>query len=144
MKVNSINSLYSNFVVKTPVKETKTIQQEQTTLMNNSLSEAIGRSQVAFKGMNKINQQGNFVHTCIERNGSRENIVYDPKTGNFQHAEYDENGKIIQNSGNQVSYNLFNPILSNCDVYLRVRTSIKCNGGSEFIMKSLKFIPCEV
>ena len=94
MKVNSINSLYSNFVVKTPVKETKTIQQEQTTLMNNSISEAIGRSQVAFKGMNKINQQGNFVHTCIERNGSRENIVYDPKTGNFQHTEYDENGKI--------------------------------------------------
>lgn len=94
MKVNSINSLYSNFVVKTPVKETKTKQQEQTTLTNNSLSEAIGRSQVAFKGMNKINQQGNFVHTCIERNGSRENIVYDPKTGNFQHTEYDENGKI--------------------------------------------------
>ena len=59
--------------------------------------------------------------------------------------EYDENGKIIQSSnGNQFNYNLFNPILSNCDIYLRVRTNVKCNGGSEFIMKSLKFIPCEV
>ena len=59
--------------------------------------------------------------------------------------EYDKNGKIIQGSnGNQSNYNLFNPILSNCDIYLRVRTSIKCNAGSEFIMKSLKFIPCEV
>ena len=59
--------------------------------------------------------------------------------------EYDKNGKIIQGSnGNQTNYNLFNPILSNCDIYLRVRTSVKCNGGSEFIMKSLKFIPCEV
>lgn len=94
MKVNSINSLYNNFVVKQQVKETKTIQQEQKTLMTNSLSEAIGRSQVAFKGINKINPQGNFIHSCVEGNGSRENIVYDPKTGNFQHSEYDENGKI--------------------------------------------------
>ena len=96
MNINSINQITnSNFVTKTQAKETKNKPQEQTqtSIMSNSLSEAIGRSQIAFKGSNKLTKSG-FEHECVEK-GETEKISYDSKTGNFKHEKFSKKGEFL-------------------------------------------------
>lgn len=97
MKISGINNVQNgNFVDKTDSKiEQKPLEtKNQKEITPNSLSEAIGRSQVAFKGINKIDKTGTFKHECVEK-GEKENITYDPKTGNFKHEKYSKKGDFL-------------------------------------------------
>lgn len=123
MKISGINNIQNeNFVNKTDEKskqkplETKNYNE----ISANSLSEAIGRSQVAFKGINKIDKTGTFKHECVEK-GEKEKISYDPKTGNLKHEKFSKKGEFLSS----IEYNNA--------TQTRVITEKKENGQTEII-----------
>lgn len=98
MKISALNNI-SN---KTLENENKKINSENkpvtsisiTSLTKDSLSEAIGRSQVvAFKGINRSDTI-NFKHTCSDDNRDEE-INYNKTTGVFTHIVKDLDGKVV-------------------------------------------------
>lgn len=96
MKIQAISFNSTNTIKNRPKKN------EQNTILNtdkvikNSMSEAIGRSQVvSFSGTNKIN--GNiFEHTCSEFLGNTEKIVYNKEDGSFVHTISSKDGELKQ------------------------------------------------
>ncbi len=89
MKINFVSSVNNGYSINSNnVKNEKepNIQQKTSTnvFQKNSLSEAIGRSQVSFCGDNRI--RGNvFQHTCSEVLGDKETISYNKEDGSFMH-----------------------------------------------------------
>lgn len=98
MKISALNNI-SN---KTNENDNKKINSENkpvtnvniTSLTKDSLSEAIGRSQVVtFKGINRSDTI-NFKHTCSDDNRDEE-INYNKTTGVFTHIVKDLDGKVV-------------------------------------------------
>lgn len=95
MKITNINKLQNaKFPLKSQIKEFKkeTVKQNQTSLISNSLSEAMGRSQVAFKGTSNY-QNNKFSYTSVDTT-SADSISYNEKTGDFKFVKRDFNGNI--------------------------------------------------
>ena len=95
MKVNSLNSLssVSNAKKQSVKQNVKPSFASTNAILNNSLSEAIGRSQVSFKGTAK-NSQNKFEYTQKNLSGSSEGFTYDKATGVMEYTEKYANGQV--------------------------------------------------
>lgn len=98
MKISALNDINN---IKTGKKVTKNNRQNSTTtnvninsVAKNSLSEAIGRSQVvAFKGINKSTST-DYLHKCSDKDKTEE-INYNKLNGIFTHTVKDYDGNLI-------------------------------------------------
>lgn len=95
MKINSLSSVNSVSNVKLNVKNQKVNSTKATTnaIMNNSLAEAIGRSQVSFTGIAN-NSKNKFEYLQKNIGGSSEGFTYDKTTGVMEYTEKHSNDKI--------------------------------------------------
>ncbi len=120
MKILS-NLPINNSSVYNAQKSEKKVQNTQNNvsvpILNNSLSEAIGRSQVvSFCGENKI-EGSTFSHKCSEMFGDREDISYNKNDGSFIHSVYSKNGELKKQEE-------FYPMIGR-EVITKVREGIK-------------------
>lgn len=95
MKIFGINQAGNINFDKKIAKESKMqspINQTQTEIAKNSLSEAIGRSQVSFKGESHL--KGNILEyeNVAKLTGKSENFVYNKEDGSIEYEEYTGNG----------------------------------------------------
>ncbi len=96
MKISALNNISNKTIENKKINsENKPVTNVNvTSLVKNSLSEAIGRSQVvAFKGINQSDTI-NFKHTCSDDNCDEE-INYNKTTGVFTHVIKDLDGKVV-------------------------------------------------
>lgn len=96
MKISAISQIHSPINKINKVNNKKQTEQNQINkqLSNNTLSEAIGRSQVvSFSGTNK-NKSTMFEHECSELFGDREHIIYNKQTGSFKHQIFAKDGTL--------------------------------------------------
>lgn len=95
MKINSLNSTsgVNNVKLQTKKQNIKSNFASSNAILNNSLSEAIGRSQVSFKGTSK-NSQNKFEYSQKNLSGSSEGFTYDKTTGVMEYAEKYANGQV--------------------------------------------------
>jgi len=95
MKISAINSFNKvNMQAKTADKKTieKADRNISNPIINNSMAEALGRSQVvSFTGENRY-KGPMFLHSCSEVLGDREDIQYNRQDGSFIHTIYDRKG----------------------------------------------------
>ena len=82
VNINFDNKIAKNKMVKSP------ITQGMVELVNNSLAEAIGRSQVSFKGESTFN--GNILEyqNVSKLTGKSESFIYNKEDGSIEHEEY--------------------------------------------------------
>ena len=81
--INNINISRNEKAEKTANNHKNTVNNP---IMNNSLSEAIGRSQVVSFGGENSMRGSVFEHSCSEFLGEKENIYYNKKDGSFRHT----------------------------------------------------------
>ncbi|MBR3604906.1 MAG: hypothetical protein IKL52_02635 [Candidatus Gastranaerophilales bacterium] len=79
--------------MQTKKQNIKTNFASSNSILNNSLSEAIGRSQVSFKGVAK-NSKNKFDYAQRNLTGSSEEFTYDKTTGVMEYTEKYSNGQI--------------------------------------------------
>lgn len=87
-----INNGYKAAITDNKKVENKNKQSVEIPIINNSISEAIGRSQViSFCGENKMNGSV-FEHSCSEFLGDKESINYNKEDGSFRHTVIGRDG----------------------------------------------------
>ena len=94
MQISRVNQSFSiNFEQKkyNEKKVNSPISQGMTELANNSLAEAIGRSQVSFRGESQLN--GNLLEyqNVGKLTGKSENFIYNKEDGSIEYEEYTGN-----------------------------------------------------
>ena len=91
--VSQLGTIYSK-QIKEQNKNKTTTNINNYKIANNTISEAIGRSQVvSFSGINKTS--GNtFEHDCSEVFGDKEHISYNKDDGSFTHQIFRRNGSL--------------------------------------------------
>ena len=87
-----------------PQKVKSPISQGMTELANNSLAEAIGRSQVSFRGESQLN--GNLLEyqNVGKLTGKSENFIYNKEDGSIEYEEYTGNNVLKKHYYLLVSY----------------------------------------
>ena len=98
MKLLAINSI--NNVKNQNLQANKKLQNSQNhatfdSISNNSLQEAIGRSQVNFRGTATMTDEGNIKYHNHTAKGKQEGFTYDPATGNFSYNETFKNSFVL-------------------------------------------------
>ena len=96
MKIQYTTPINNGYTYKN--KDTKNIEKNNQSIeipmISNSLSEAIGRSQVvSFSGENRI-KGSVFEHSCSELWGDKENISYNKQDGSFRHTIVGRDGQL--------------------------------------------------
>ncbi len=98
MKINFASSVNNNYFINGKKSDNSNslsnpIKTFSEAIQKNSLSEAIGRSQVSFCGENRM--KGNiFQHTCSEVLGDKEAISYNKDDGSFVHQITGRDGSL--------------------------------------------------
>ena len=97
MKLSAINPINNNQIKK--IQQNNNTQNANFKLTNsissNTLQEAIGRSQVHFKGIGQITPIG-FKYHNASGFGKSEDISYNPKTGEFEYNEVIKDKNVIK------------------------------------------------
>ncbi len=89
-----INNGYKATITDNKKVENKNKQSVEIPIINNSISEAIGRSQVvSFSGENKMKGPV-FEHSCSELFGDKESIQYNKEDGSFSHTVVARDGSL--------------------------------------------------
>lgn len=98
MKLSSIhlvnNKNYSSTQKTNKLEKAKNYQSTNS-IASNTLQEAIGRSQVAFKGAGQMNKKGVFEYRNFSNKASEE-IDYNPTTGEFTYVETNKSKNIAR------------------------------------------------